>query len=126
LQKGFNVKTTLRSLGSQNKVIEPLKSNGIASLDHLAFVEADLSKDDCWDEAMQGCDTVLSVASPVFFLIPKDENEAIRPAVDGIVRVLKDARDAGVKRVVMTSNFGAVGFSNKDPNTVTTEANCQS
>jgi nucleoside-diphosphate-sugar epimerase len=71
---------------------------------------------------MKGCDYVLSVASPVFFTMPKDENEVIRPAVDGIVRVLKAARNASVKRVVMTSNFGAVGFSNKNLNTVTTEA----
>ncbi len=121
LQKGFDVKTTLRSLSSQNKVTDTLESNGITSFDHLAFVEADLSKDDHWDEAMQGCDYVLSVAYPVFFTIPKDENEAIRPAVEGIVRVLKAARNAGVKRVVMTSNFGAVGFSNKNPKHVTTE-----
>ncbi len=104
LQKGFDVKTTLRSLSSKSKVTDALQSNGITSFDHLAFVEADLSKDDHWDEAMQGCDYVLSVASPVFFTIPKDENEAIRPAVEGIVRVLKAARNAGVKRVVMTSN----------------------
>lgn len=122
LQKDYNVITTLRSISSKNKVIDTLKSNGITTFDNLAFVEADLSKDDNWDEAMKGCDYVLSVASPVFFTIPKDENEVIRPAVDGIVRVLKAARNASVKRVVMTSNFGAVGFSNKNPNTYTTEA----
>lgn len=123
LQKGYNVKTTLRSIGSKSKVINTLKSNGITSFDNLEFVEADLSKDDHWDEAMKGCNYVLSVASPVFMTIPKDENEAIRPAVEGIVRILKAARNADVKRVVMTSNFGAVGFSNKNPNTATTEAN---
>lgn len=121
LEKGFNVKTTLRSINSKNKVIDTLKTNGITSFGNLAFVEADLSKDDHWDEAMEGCDYVLSVASPVFMTIPKDENEAIRPAVEGIIRILKAARNAGVKRVVMTSNFGAVGFSNKNPDTVTTE-----
>ncbi len=121
LQKGYNVKTTLRSLSGKNKVIDTLKSNGITNFDALVFIEADLSKDDHWDEAMAGCDYVLSVASPVFFTIPKDEQEAIRPAVEGIIRVLKAARDAGVKRVVMTSNFGAVGFSNKNPKTITTE-----
>ena len=122
LQKGYNVKTTLRSISSKNKVIDTLKSNGITTFDKLAFVEADLSKDDNWEEAMIGCDYVLSVASPVFMTIPKDENEAIRPAVEGIVRILKAARNASVKRVVMTSNFGAVGFSNKNPDTSTTEA----
>ncbi|WP_443660963.1 SDR family oxidoreductase [Clostridium algidicarnis] len=122
LQKGYNVKTTLRSINSKSKVIDTLKSNGITTIDNLTFIEADLSKDDNWDEAMKGCDYVLSVASPVFFTIPRDENEVIRPAVDGIVRVLKAARNASVKRVVMTSNFGAVGFSNKNPNAATTEA----
>jgi nucleoside-diphosphate-sugar epimerase len=121
LQRGYNVKTTLRSLSSKSKVIDTLKSNGINTFDNLAFVEADLSKDDNWEVAMKGCDYVLSVASPVFFTIPKDENEVIRPAVEGILRVLKAARNEGVKRVVMTSNFGAVGFSNKNPNTATTE-----
>ena len=121
LQKGYNVRTTLRSISSKDKVIDTLKSNGITTFDNLAFVEADLSKDDNWEVAMKGCDYVLSVASPVFFTIPKDENEVIRPAREGIVRILKAARNASVKRVVMTSNFGAVGFSNKNPNNATTE-----
>lgn len=121
LQRGYNVKTTIRSLGSKSKVIDTLKFNGISTFDNLTFVEADLSKDDNWDLAMKGCNYVLSVASPVFFTIPKDENEVIRPAVEGIIRVLKAARNAGVKRVVMTSNFGAVGFSNKNSNITTTE-----
>jgi len=123
LQKSYNVKTTLRSVSSKNKLIDTLKSNGITTFDNLLFVEADLSKDDNWDEAMKCCDYVLSVASPVFFTIPKDESEVIRPAVEGIVRVLRAARNANVKRVVMTSNFGAVGFSNKNLNTATTETN---
>ena len=36
--------------------------------------------------------------------------ELIRPAVDGTLRVLRAARDAGVKRVVQTSSFAAVGY----------------
>jgi nucleoside-diphosphate-sugar epimerase len=122
LQKGYNVKTTLRSINKKNEVIETLRTGGITSFDNLSFIETSLLKDDHWDEAMTGCKYVFSVASPVFFTLPKDENEMIRPAVDGILRVLKAARNAGVKRVVMTSNFGAVGFSNKNPNTETTEA----
>lgn len=121
LQRGYNVKTTIRSLGSKSKVIDTLKFNGLTTFDNLTFVEADLSKDDNWDLAMKGCNYVLSVASPVFFNIPKDENEVIRPAVEGIIRVLKAAQNAGAKRVVMTSNFGAVGFSNKNSNITTTE-----
>jgi nucleoside-diphosphate-sugar epimerase len=121
LQKGYNVKTTLRSMNGKDKVIDTLRANGIAALDNLTFVKADLSTDDNWDKAMTDCRYVLSVASPVFFTVPKNEDEVIRPALDGIVRVLKAARNANVERVVMTSNFGAVGFSNKNKNTITTE-----
>lgn len=113
LKKGYKVKTTVRSLKSKDRVIEVLKSHGVSMIENLSFAEADLSKDDGWDAAMEGCDYVLSVASPVFFDIPEDENEVIRPAVEGIIRILKAANRSGVKRVVMTSNFGAVGFSKK-------------
>ena len=122
LQKGYHVKTTVRKLKNKDKLINTLKSQGIKSFDNLSFIEAELTKDDNWEEAMKGCKYVLSVASPVFFEIPKDEKAAIRPAVEGILRVLKCAKNADVKRVVMTSSFGALGFSHTDKNTETTEA----
>ncbi|MCW3082991.1 MAG: aldehyde reductase [Bacteroidetes bacterium] len=121
LQEGYNVRTTLRSLSKKEKVIEMLKFGGIKSFENLSFVETDLSADANWDKAVEHCDFVLHVASPIFLRIPKDENEMIRPAVEGTLRVLKAARNAGVKRVVMTSNFGAVGYSHKDPTTLITE-----
>src|ERR1700693_1014557 len=121
LQKGYNVKTTLRSMKRKNEVIEMLKTGGITSFDNLAFIETDLTKDTNWDEAVKGCKYVLHVASPILSKLPKDDNEIIRPAVDGTLRVLKAARNAGVNRVVVTSNFGAIGYSHKDPSTVITE-----
>jgi nucleoside-diphosphate-sugar epimerase len=122
LQIGYTVKTTLRSIDKKNQVMEMLKTGGIKVFDKLTFIEADLTEDNNWDLAMKDCTYVLQVASPTH-LESKDENEIIRPAVDGVIRVLKAARDAGVKRVVMTSSFGAVGFSIKDQNKETTEAN---
>lgn len=122
LKKGYKVRTTLRSLSKKDEVIQTLKTGGIATFENLSFIETSLTEGDQWDDAMKDCKYVLSVASPVFFEIPKDENEMIRPAVEGILRVLKAARNAGVKRVVMTSNFGAVGFSNTNPNIITTES----
>ena len=53
---------------------------------------------------------MLHVASPFPSTVPKDENELIAPARDGALRVLKAARDAGVKRVVLTSSFAAIGY----------------
>ncbi|MDF7821063.1 aldehyde reductase [Runella sp. MFBS21] len=121
LQKGYQVRTTIRNLANQESIITTLKSHGIESFESLSFVQAELTKDDHWAQVMNGCKYVLSVASPVFFDVPQNEEEAIRPAVEGILRVLKFAKKAGVQRVVMTSNFGAVGFSHVDKTTQTTE-----
>lgn len=121
LDKGYQVRTTLRSLDRKNEVLEMLKEGGITSFENLEFIEADLTKDANWETAVKGCDYVLHVASPINLEVPKDENDFIRPAVEGTRRVLKAARDAGVKRVVMTSNFGAVGYSHKDTSKIITE-----
>lgn len=121
LQKGYNVKTTLRSINKKDEVIQMLKTAGITSVENLSFVEADLTKDDNWEEVMKGCTYVLQVASPTH-LESTNENEMIQTAVEGVLRVLKAAHNVGVQRVVMTSSFGALGFSNKDKDTETTEA----
>lgn len=121
LEKGYQVRTTLRSLSKQEEVLDMLREAGIGSFEKLSFVEADLTADKNWNRAVAGCDFVLHVASPIFLRLPKNEDEMIRPAVDGTLRVLRAARAAGVKRVVMTSNFGAVGYSHKDQNHVITE-----
>lgn len=122
LQKGYRVKTTLRNLKSKDGLIATLKAAGITAFNNLSFAETELTSDDNWEDAMKGCTYVLSVASPVFFETPKNEEEAIRPAVEGILRILKFAKQGGVQRVVMTSNFGAVGFTQTDKSRQTTEA----
>jgi dihydroflavonol-4-reductase len=122
LQKGYRVKTTLRSPTRKNEVCEMLKMGGITSFDNLTFIEADLTKDTNWNEAVKDCTYVLHVASPIFFKVPKEENEMIIPAVEGTLRVLRASRNAGVKRVVITSSFGAVGYSHTDAGKLITEA----
>lgn len=121
LQKGYAVRTTLRSMSRKDEIIDMLKRGGITEVSKLSFAETDLTKDDNWNEAVKNCDYVLHVASPIFTRLPKNEDEMIRPAVDGTLRVLKAARDAGVKRVVITSSFAAVGYSHKDKTTLITE-----
>jgi dihydroflavonol-4-reductase len=37
----------------------------------------------------------------------------IVPAREGALRVLRASRDAGVKRVVLTSSFGAIGYGHE-------------
>jgi nucleoside-diphosphate-sugar epimerase len=121
LEKGYKVKTTLRSFNRKEEVIAMLKEGGISNFDNLSFHETNLTKDDNWDEAVKDCDFVLHVASPISLALPQHDDEVIKPAVEGTIRVLKAAKRAGVKRVVMTSNFGAVGYSHKDKHTQITE-----
>ncbi len=123
LNQGFKVKTTIRNLSKKKNILETLKNNGVTNIDNLSFVEANLLEDKNWALAMEDCKYVLSVASPVFFDIPDNEDEVIKPALEGTIRILKFAEKSNVQRVVMTSNFGAIGFSNMDKNSVTTEKN---
>jgi nucleoside-diphosphate-sugar epimerase len=121
MNKGYEVRTTLRSMSKKAEVLEALKEGGVQSVNNLGFIETDLTGDNNWDKAMEGCRYVLHVASPIHLALPKHEDDMIRPAVDGTLRVLKAAKEAGVKRVVMTSNFGAVGYSHTDRTTQITE-----
>jgi len=110
LAAGHTVRTTVRSLTKEAAVRDTLAQAGASNLDRLTFFAADLEKDAGWAEAVAGCEYVQHVASPFPIAQPKDENELIRPAVDGTLRVLRAARDAGVKRVVQTSSFAAIGY----------------
>jgi dihydroflavonol-4-reductase len=80
----------------------------------IEFVEADLSSDAGWAEAVKGCEFVQHVASPFPAVHPKDEMALIRPARDGALRVLKAAKAAGVKRVVLTSSMAAIAYGHGD------------
>jgi dihydroflavonol-4-reductase len=111
LARGYRVRTTVRSLGRQDEVRQYLATGGSdASPDRLSFVQADLGDDRGWAAAAEGCVYVFHGASPTPSGDQTREEDWIRPAVDGNLRVLRAARDAGVKRVVLTSAFGAVGM----------------
>lgn len=110
LAEGHHVRATLRSLSKGDRVKEIFASQGVQHLENLEFAEAELLKDDGWAEVMRGIDYVVHVASPVHIGKVKDEAEIIAPARSGALRVLQAAVDAGVKRVVLTSAFHAVGF----------------
>jgi dihydroflavonol-4-reductase len=110
LAAGHRVRATVRNLNRRDDVLAMLRQGRAASTENLSFTAADLTADAGWAEAMKGCDYVLHVASPLPSSAPKDENELILPARDGTLRVLRAARDAGVKRVVQTSSFAAIGY----------------
>ena len=121
LHAGYDVKTTVRSLDKKGELVGKLKSAGAQNTENLTFVEADLNDDKGWAEAVENCTYVLHVASPFPASQPKDENALIIPARDGALRVLKAAKNAGVKRVVLTSSFAAIGYSIDKTNHIFTE-----
>ncbi|RYY58437.1 MAG: aldehyde reductase [Chitinophagaceae bacterium] len=115
LQQGYKVRTTVRSISKREDIIAALQTGGIGNFDNLSFFEADLLSDKGWPEATAGVKYVLHVASPFPLAQPEDENELIIPARDGSLRVLRASLDAGVKRVVLTSSFAAVGYGETKP-----------
>jgi nucleoside-diphosphate-sugar epimerase len=110
---GHKVRTTVRSLKREGDVRAMLKEGGTERGDHLSFLVADLENDAGWAEAVAGCEYVLHVASPFPANVPKHEDELIVPAREGALRVLRAARAAAVKRVVLTSSFAAIGYGHK-------------
>ena len=121
LAAGYQVRTTVRNLAREDDVRAMLKNGGVDAGSRLSFVAADLMTDGGWPAAVAGCEYVLHIASPFPSRMPKDENELIVPAREGALRVLRAARDAGVKRVVLTSSFAAVGYGHPEQHTVFTE-----
>ena len=106
LQRGYAVRTTVRSLSKEPAVRAAVASAADAG-DRLTFVAADLTRDEGWDAAVAGCDYVLHVASPLGGDASRDPDALLAPARDGTLRVLRAATKAGVKRVVMTSAAAA-------------------
>ncbi len=106
LAAGHEVCTTVRKLSREAEVRQAVGHDG----PELSFVAADLMADAGWADAVRGCDFVLHVASPFITTEPEHEDELIVPAREGTLRVLRAARDAGVKRVVVTSSFAAIGY----------------
>jgi len=121
LERGYRVRTTVRSLKREPEVREMVARGGVDAGDRLHVVEADLLAVAGWPAAVDGCTNVLHVASPFPLGVPKDPDELVRPARDGALRVLRAARDAGVRRVVLTSSFAAIGYGHVPRSTPFTE-----
>ena len=113
LRDGREVRATVCSLDVEADVRAAARRGGVDD-SGLELAAADLTSDDGWSAALEGVEEVHHVASPIPSAQPKDADELIVPARQGTLRVLKAARDAGARRVVLTSSFAAVGYSPKE------------
>lgn len=106
IAEGWTVRTTIRNLAREREV------RGWLEVDDskLTFFAADLTRDEGWAEAMRGCEHAVHVASPIPAETPKHEDELIVPARDGVLRALRAAKAAGVRRFVQTSSAAAIAY----------------
>mmetsp|Transcript_5487 Transcript_5487/g.5656 ORF Transcript_5487/g.5656 Transcript_5487/m.5656 type:complete len:371 (+) Transcript_5487:78-1190(+) len=116
LKVGYRVRGTVRSLKKKSLFDDFCPG----SAHNIELVEADLTSDNGWDAAVAGCDYILHVASPFVLEEPKNENEIIRPAVDGTLRVLRAASKMDVlpKRIILTASAYTI-FAGRGPCDVT-------
>ena len=123
LANGHQVRTTVRTPARERNMRILLQQWGVAASAHLSFAFADLESDAGWNEAAAGCEYVLHIASPFPPNLPRHEDELIIPAREGTLRVLRAARTSGVKRVVLTSSFAAIGYGHP-PQTAPFDETC--
>ncbi len=119
LNAGYHVRGSVRRLERGDEVRAAVKPGLQAGVDldtALEFVALDLGSDDGWNDALQGVDVLVHMASPFPIAQPKDEDELIRPAVDGTLRALRAAHANGVDRVVLTSSAVAITGGPARPN----------
>ena len=114
LQAGYRVRGTVRSAKRATEVVNQLQAHG-ADPASVTTCEADLLHDQGWAQAVSGCDYVIHTASPFPDGLPKNEDDLIRPACEGTLRVLKAAHAAGVRRVVLTSSIAATNYGAPKP-----------
>ena len=111
LKGGYRVRGTVRN-AARGELVRAiaLREVGEADAARLELVEADLLSDAGWAAVMSGAAALCHTAAVLPSLDPLDPDDVIRPAVEGTTRVLRFAREAGVRRVIYTSSVAAVGY----------------
>lgn len=102
LSRGYDVRATLRRPEAADEVRAAVASQ-YGSTDRLTFKIADLLSDAGWEDALDGCDAVMHVASPMGQGQGRSV-DLVTPAREGTLRVLNAAERRGVKRVIVTSS----------------------
>lgn len=119
LEKGYNVRGTVRSQAKESTVLENIPENlrKQVSFAHVADITTD-----SFDEAVQGVNGIIHVASPFHFNVTNPEKDLLLPAINGTESVLKAAHKYNstqndekkqIKRIIITSSFAAVNDSSK-------------
>ncbi|KAF2538457.1 hypothetical protein F2Q68_00022043 [Brassica cretica] len=107
LLRGYSVHATVKNLQDEKETKHLEALEGAATRLHL--FEMDLLKYDTVSAAVNGCAGVFHLASPCIVDEVQDpQKQLLDPAVKGTLNVLTAAKEAGVKRVVVTSSISAI------------------
>uniref|UniRef100_A0ACD5Z4R2 Uncharacterized protein n=1 Tax=Avena sativa TaxID=4498 RepID=A0ACD5Z4R2_AVESA len=114
LLRGYRVRGTARD-PADSKNAHLLALDGAE--ERLTLCRADVLNYGSLRAAFSGCHGVFHVASPV-----SNDPELVPVAVEGTRNVISAAADAGVRRIVFTSSYGAVHMDpNRNPDAVLDE-----
>lgn len=116
LERQYFIRGTIRSLNAkENQELFNLHSE---ARERLELFEADLLNEQDWPKVLKGASYLLHVASPCVIEEPKNPDDIIKPAVQGVKHVLEAAIKEGIKSIVLTSSTTTVayGVSNETPN----------
>jgi dihydroflavonol-4-reductase len=119
-RRGYQIRTTVRDRTRGPLLYLSLAPN-LPEPHRLSVHQADLNFDAGWEEAAQGCEYVLHIASPFPSAQPKDPEEIIAPARDGTRRVIEASLAARVQRIVVTSSAASVHYAPGPPRPLTEE-----
>ena len=117
LEKEYYVKTTVRDKSKSDQIISDLKEHLKKDIS-IEFFEADLLRDDGWNDAIKGCDAIIHVAGPFPMSYEGGEKELTGPHEDGALRVFRFAKENGIKRIVLTSSVASIWMDSTVEDTV--------
>ncbi|OUW38301.1 MAG: hypothetical protein CBD40_07835, partial [Gammaproteobacteria bacterium TMED180] len=106
LKHGYQVVGTIRDM-SREKTLRKIFSELKLDNDMVSFRKADLRSPEAILSAMDGCDSIFHVASPVPIVQPKTQteiSEIIKVAEIGTLNVLNAALEQCIDRVILTSS----------------------
>ncbi|KAK1399263.1 Dihydroflavonol 4-reductase [Heracleum sosnowskyi] len=115
LERRYHVRATVRDPGNGKKVKHLLELPNAST--HLSLWKADLTEESSYDDAVQGCEGVFHVATPMEIIYQgqdgKDETET---TVNGILSIMRSCSKAKtVKRFVYTSTIGTITMQRQPP-----------
>ncbi len=99
LAAGHDIRASLRSLDNSAAVAR------LEALGPVQVVAAPLESEAALRAAMDGMDALVHAAAVYLLHAPGRDAEIVSASVDGVERAFRAAKDAGIKRIVLTSSI---------------------